>query len=49
MTDYENLMKAKTNMEANMSGKDLETSDTYREIKELLDNTKEEYDKAKEM
>lgn len=49
MTDYENLMKARDEMAANMDPEDLKNSDVYREINELLDATEEEYNKAKEM
>lgn len=49
MTDYENLMKARDEMAANMDPEDLKNSDVYREINELLEATEEEYNKAKEM
>jgi hypothetical protein len=49
MTDYENLVKARDDIAANLSADELEDSDVYREINELLKATEEEYNKAKEM
>jgi hypothetical protein len=49
MEDYENLMKARDEIASTLSADELADSDVYREIDELLSNTKEEYTKAKEM
>lgn len=49
MTDYENLMKARDEIASTLSADELADSGVYAEINELLKNTEEEYNKAKEM
>ena len=48
LEDYEALMAAAEEMESTL-GEHLDNSDTYREIKEMLDASKEQYEKLAEM
>ena len=48
LEDYEALMTAAEEMESTL-GEHLDNSDTYREIKEMLDASKEQYEKLAEM
>ena len=48
LEDYEALMAAAEEMEGTL-GEHLDNSDTYREIKEMLDASKEQYEKLAEM
>lgn len=49
MEDYEQLLAARDKMLDTMSSEELGDSGVYEEVNELIENTKEEYQKAKEM